>query len=93
MKIFFQTKNNKKDYENYGGEFSILTSHQHVNTKETVGSNKSTLYTSFLYILSVLSIACWIISLKILPFGDAFQFLLGAVVLAVNMMVFKWTKI
>jgi hypothetical protein len=93
MKTFYQTKNNKQDYENYGGEFSILTSNQHVADKETISSNKSILYTSFLYILSILSIACWIISLKILPFGDIFQFLLGAVVLAVNMIVFRWTKI
>nr|MBC7613205.1 hypothetical protein [Pseudopedobacter sp.] len=93
MKTFFQTKNSKTDYENYGGEFSILTSNHPIEDKETISSKKSTLYTSFLYILSVLSIACWIISLKILPFGDVFQFLLGAVVLTVNMMVFKWTKI
>lgn len=55
--------------------------------------NKDTLHVSFLYILSILSITCWIISLKILPFGDAFQFLLGAAVLSVNLLVFKYTKI
>jgi len=55
--------------------------------------SKETIQVSFLYILSILSITCWIISLKILPFGDMFQFLLGAVVLSVNLLVFKYTKI
>jgi uncharacterized membrane protein len=54
---------------------------------------KPSFQTGFLYVLSILSITCWIISLKILPFGDLFQFLLGAVVLSVNFLVFKFTKI
>lgn len=55
--------------------------------------SKDTLQVSMLYVLSILSIICWIISLKVLPFGDMFQFLLGAVVLSVNLLVFKYTKI
>ncbi|MBU1373665.1 MAG: hypothetical protein KKG25_04330 [Bacteroidetes bacterium] len=93
MKTITHSDNSNRDQENYGGEFSILNSHQYTENASNKSEDKSIAYTSFLYILSILSIACWIISLKILPFGDMFQFLLGAVVLTVNMMVFKWTKL
>ncbi|MEO5910936.1 MAG: hypothetical protein ABIP95_08610 [Pelobium sp.] len=91
MKTFTNSKFSKEN-ENFGGEFSILTSNQYSKQNE-VSSDKSIAYTSFLYILSILSITCWIVSLRMLPFGDMFQFLLGAVVLTVNLMVFKWTKL
>lgn len=91
MKTFTNSKFSKEN-ENFGGEFSILNSHQYSSQKEA-SADRSIAYTSFLYILSILSITCWIVSLKMLPFGDMFQFLLGAVVLTVNLMVFKWTKL
>ncbi|MBK0382547.1 hypothetical protein I5M32_06190 [Pedobacter sp. SD-b] len=83
--------NHKK--ENFGGEFSILNSNRFEKNKLAADRVKSNVYTGFLYLLSILSITCWIISLNILPFGDTFQFLLGAVVLSVNLMVFRWTKL
>jgi len=55
--------------------------------------NKEALYTSFLYLASVTSIIAWLISLITLPFGDLFQFVLGAIVLSVNLLIFKWSKI
>ena len=93
MKTLTNSKYSKRENENFGGEFSILNSHNHQQGIHQKNSNKAVMYTSFLYMLSFLSIACWIISLRILPFGDIFQFLLGAVVLSVNLLVFKWTKL
>lgn len=55
--------------------------------------NKEVLYTSFLYLASVTSIIAWLISLITLPFGDLFQFVLGAIVLTINLLIFKWSKI
>ena len=71
---------------------SINDNYQDVKKAVKSKVNKETLQVSILYVLSILSISSWIISLKILPFGDSFQFLLGAVVLGVNLMVFKYTK-
>ncbi|WP_026904919.1 hypothetical protein [Pedobacter glucosidilyticus] len=67
--------------------------HQHSLSEEMSKDKHHVLYTSLLYVLSILSIASWIISLKILPFGDVFQFLLGTAVLTVNLLIFKHTKI
>lgn len=83
--------NNEND--NFGGEFSILNSNRFEKNTQTNNQTKSNIYTGFLYLLSIVSLTCWIISLNILPFGDIFQFLLGAVVLSVNLIVFKWTKL
>lgn len=85
------SKNNSVEYECDGAEFSILNSQQYFNYYPTGGYQKSTLQTNILYILSILSIASWIISLAIFPFGDIFQFLLGAIVLLVNGFIFKYT--
>lgn len=89
MKALINSKFNNRN-ESYGEEFSILNSQFH---KRTSTKKSDLAYTSFLYFLSAISIISWIISLKVLPFGDAFQFLLGAVVLSVNLLVFKWTKL
>ncbi len=78
--------------ENYGGEFSILNSY---NPEKTQKSNKlkANIYTIFLYVLSIISIVFWVISLNILPFGHIFQFLLGSAVLFINILVFKWVRL
>ena len=55
--------------------------------------DKTALKINLLYIFAIVSIAAWVISLRALPFGDTFQFLLGAVVLSVNLLIFKHTKI
>jgi len=55
--------------------------------------DKTALKINLLYLFAIVSISAWIISLKALPFGDTFQFLLGAVVLSVNLLIFKHTKI
>ena len=73
--------------------FSVLNSHRFKENIKKSAQKKSVYYTSFLYLLSIISIVAWIISLAILPFGDSFQFLLGAAVLSVNLLVFKWAKI
>ncbi len=85
--------NFNNENENFGGEFSILNSNRFEKSTLTDDQTKSHIYTGFLYLLSIVSVTCWIISLNILPFGDIFQFLLGGVVLSVNLMVFKWTKL
>lgn len=90
MKTFIHSKSGKNQ-EHFGGEFSILNSNQH-NRSSASKTEKSAIYTVVLYFLSILSVVCWIVSLKIYPFGHLFQFLLGAVVLTVNFLVFKWTK-
>jgi hypothetical protein len=92
MKTTIDSKFNN-DIDNFGGEFSILNSNRFEKNTLSADQTKSNLYTGFLYLLSIVSITCWIISLNILPFGDVFQFLLGAVVLSVNLIVFKWTKL
>lgn len=87
---------NKYNFITNSGETPSSTLSESLNSvKRAVRTriSKDTVQVSFLYILSILSITCWIISLKILPFGDMFQFLLGAVVLSVNLLVFKYTKI
>ncbi|TKB95978.1 hypothetical protein [Pedobacter cryophilus] len=73
--------------------FSVLNSHRFKENIENSTQKKSIYYTSFLYLISIISIGAWIISLAILPFGDFLQFLLGAAVLSVNLLVFKWAKI
>lgn len=78
--------------ENYGGEFSILNSYNTAK-KHTFTSLKAKAYTVFLYVLSVISIVFWVISLNILPFGHIFQFLLGSAVLLTNVLVFKWVRL
>lgn len=55
--------------------------------------NRTELKINLLYLLAIISITAWIVSLQAFPFGDTFQFLLGAVVLSVNLMIFKHTKI
>lgn len=55
--------------------------------------DKTALKTNLLYAFAIISITAWIVSLRIFPFGDTFQFLLGGVVLSVNLMIFKHTKI
>ncbi len=55
--------------------------------------NKTSLKINLLYVFAILSISAWVISLRALPFGNIFQFLLGAVVLSVNLLIFKHTKI
>ncbi|MBD3749540.1 MAG: hypothetical protein IE931_08595 [Sphingobacteriales bacterium] len=90
MKTFIPSKN-QQDQENYGGEFSILNSNSY-KSRAASRTQKSTLFTSVLYLLSILSVVCWIVSLKVYPFGHLFQFLCGTVVLTVNFWVFKWTK-
>ncbi len=75
--------------ENYGGEFSILNSYNQAKPTEL----KSKVYTAFLFVLSVVSIVFWVISLNILPFGHIFQFLLGSAVLFINILVFKWVRL
>lgn len=92
MKTTIDSKFNN-EIDNFGGEFSILNSNRFEKNILSADQTKSNLYTGFLYLLSIVSITCWIISLNILPFGDVFQFLLGAVVLSVNLIVFKWTKL
>ncbi|MRX46394.1 hypothetical protein [Pedobacter puniceum] len=67
--------------------------HQHRLSEELNKGKQHVLYTSLLYVLSILSIGSWIISLKLLPFGDMFQFLLGAAVLTVNLLIFRHAKI
>lgn len=84
-KQFFKT-------ENYGGEFSILNSYNPAKTSSSA-KLKSKIYTIFLYVLSIISIVFWIISLNILPFGHIFQFLLGSAVLFINVLVFKWVRL
>lgn len=78
--------------ENYGGEFSILNSYNPEKTEKST-QIKSKIYTTFLYVLSIISISFWIISLNILPFGHIFQFLLGSAVLFINVLVFKWVRL
>ncbi|HET8829908.1 MAG TPA: hypothetical protein VFM79_11235, partial [Pelobium sp.] len=78
--------------ENYGGEFSILNSYNPAKPEKST-ELKSKIYTTFLYVLSIISIAFWIISLNILPFGHIFQFLLGSAVLFINVLVFKWVRL
>lgn len=78
--------------ENYGGEFSILNSYNPVRSQKNTDV-KSKVYTVFLYVLSLVSVTFWIISLNILPFGHIFQFLLGSAVLFINFLVFKWAKL
>lgn len=90
MKTFIHSKSGKNQ-EHFGEEFSVLNSARY-DIHSTSTTQKSSLYTAALYFLSIISIVCWIISLKILPFGHLFQFLLGAVVLTVNFLVFRWTK-
>ena len=79
------------EYESDGAEFSVLNSQQYFNYYKTGNYQKSTLQTNILYILSILSIISWIISLSVFPFGDVFQFLLGGIVLLVNGFIFKYT--
>ena len=74
-------------------EFTLLNSSRIKESTENLAQKKAIYYTNFLYLISILCIAAWIISLAIFPFGDFFQFLLGALVLSVNILVFKWTKI
>jgi hypothetical protein len=81
------------EHKHLDEEFSILNTHRFKENIENSTQKKSVYYTSFLYLISILSIGAWIISLAILPFGDFFQFLLGAAVLSVNLLIFKWTKI
>ncbi|HEX7366463.1 MAG TPA: hypothetical protein VF273_05165 [Pelobium sp.] len=78
--------------ENYGGEFSILNSYNPTQGDNSVAIS-SKIYTVFLYVLSLVSIVFWIISLSILPFGHIFQFLLGSAVLLINILVFKWVRL
>lgn len=84
-KQFFNT-------ENYGGEFSILNSYNPAKSQKS-SKLKPNIYTTFLYVLSVISIVFWVISLSILPFGHIFQFLLGSAVLFINVLIFKWTRL
>lgn len=79
------------EYEADGAEFSVLNSNQYFNFYPTSNYQKSALLTNVLYILSILSIASWIVSLSVFPFGDIFQYLLGAIVLLVNGIIFKYT--
>lgn len=90
MKTFIQSKS-KKNQEHFGEEFSVLNSTRY-NIHSTSKTLKSDIYTAPLYILSIISIVSWIISLKIFPFGHLFQFLLGALVLTVNFLIFRWAK-
>lgn len=85
----FDSASNTRDISNTKFHDGFNTLKDSVNRR----MSKNTLQVSLLYILSILSITCWIISLRILPFGDMFQFLLGSVVLSVNLLVFKYTKI
>ncbi len=78
--------------ENYGGEFSVLNSFN-PEKNQKISHLKSKIYTVFLYVLSIVSVTFWIISLNILPFGHVFQFLLGSAVLFINLLVFKWAKL
>jgi hypothetical protein len=78
------------EFEADGGEFSVLNSQQYFNYYPTRGYQKSTLQTNILYVLSILTITSWIISLTVFPFGDVFQFLLGGIVLLVNGFIFKY---
>ena len=83
----------KTQTENYGSEFSVLNSHDFSTYEDTTTKTSTDSYTVFLYVLSLISLGCWLVSLSILPFGHYFQFLLGGVVLLVNMMIFRWSKI
>lgn len=87
-----KTKTLDRNYSNSSTNNQLTRRYE--NFKDSVDQklDKSTVQITFLYVLSILSISCWIISLKILPFGDMFQFLLGAAVLSVNLLVFKYTK-
>ncbi len=78
--------------ENYGGEFSILNSFSHPK-REKKELSKTSMQTIFLIALSAISVIFWVISLNILPFGHIFQYLLGSVVLSINLIVFKWMKL
>ncbi|ADY51906.1 hypothetical protein Pedsa_1339 [Pseudopedobacter saltans DSM 12145] len=61
--------------------------------KVSRGLDKTAFKTNLLYAVAIITITAWIISLRLFPFGDTFQFLLGGVVLSVNLMIFKHTKI
>jgi hypothetical protein len=91
MNYFTKSKYNAQA-ENYGSEFSILNSHDFskYDTTEKISTDS---YTIFLYVLSLITVGCWLLSLSVFPFGHYFQFLLGGVVLLVNLMIFKWSKI
>ena len=78
--------------ENYGGEFSVLNSFNPEKSQRS-SNVRSKVYTVFLYVLSIVSVTFWVISLNILPFGHIFQFLLGSAVLFTNLLVFKWAKL
>lgn len=78
--------------ENYGGEFSILNSYNPAKTTK-FQTLKSKVYTTFLYVLSLVSLVFWIISLNILPFGHLFQYMLGSAVLLINLLIFKWVRL
>lgn len=73
-----------------GAEFSVLNSQHYYNYHPVGGYEKSTLQTNVLYILSILSIASWFISLYFFPFGDVLQFLIGGIVLLINAYIFKY---
>jgi hypothetical protein len=91
MKINFAS--NLKALKSKSALQTNFNHHQQRISEEISKGKHQVLYTSFLYILSILSISSWIISLKILPFGDTFQFLLGTAVLTVNLLIFRHTKI
>lgn len=90
MKAFTHSKS-RKHHEHFGEEFSVLNSNNS-DRYSTSKTRKSNIHIIVLYVLSIISIVCWIISLKILPFGHLFQFLLGAVILIVNFLVIRFTK-
>ena len=87
---FTTTRNLTGEYDFDGAEFSILNSQHVINYFPQNGYKKSTLQTSILYFLSIISIGSWLISLAVFPFGDVFQFLLGAIVLLINAYIFKY---
>lgn len=88
-----KTKTLDRNYNDHASNNQLTERYKSFKDSVDHKFDRSTLQITFLYILSILSISCWIISLKILPFGDMFQFILGAAVLFVNLLVFKYTKI
>jgi hypothetical protein len=91
MNYFTKSKYNNQT-ENYGSEFSVLNSHN-FSKYETSEKTAIDSYTVFLYILSLISVGCCLLALSVLPFGHYFQFLLVFLVLLVNLIIFRWSKL
>jgi hypothetical protein len=93
MKINLLNHNSGTKQSDQQKEFHFVNAKHYKQETKRILSSKSAIYTTFLYIISIVSIAAWLVSLVTLPFGDLFQFVLGAIVLSINLLVFKWAKV